>query len=406
MKYGRRILFLSPQPFFQWRGSPIRVAFDVEALVELGFEVDLLTLPFGEDRRIRGVRVIRVPNVLGRRDLPIGPSCVKAVYGLLLAMYAAAFALRRRYTALHGIEEAAALALPAALLGRTKLVYEKHSDPSSYRGGRIRNLVMDVYARVERFTARRADAVIGTGPGLVEQVRATGTRAPVYHIFDIPSSRVDASDAQIAAVRERLVRKPDDVLATYVGSFAAYQGVDLMFEAIPLTVAAHPNVRFVVIGGAPEEIAARRVWLRERNVPETSVVFPGKCAPDELPAWLAASDILLSPRLAGVNTPLKLLDYLKAGRAIVATDTPANRLLLDESRAVLTAPDPPALAGGISRLVADADLCARLGRAGRERILTRYNLAEFTRRLGFCYERMLGAESGNGAGGIGEQACR
>jgi glycosyltransferase involved in cell wall biosynthesis len=274
----------------------------------------------------------------------------------------------------------------AALRG-SRLVFEKHSDPSSYKKGLLRNLIMALYSKAERFSIRHADACIGTGPGLAAQIRKAGGKA-VHDISDIPSSQVEADPARAAAIRAGWLRTPDDVLAAYVGSFAVYQGVDLLFEAIPQVLAGNSKVRFVVIGGTTEEIAQRREWLRARNV-EDSVIFPGRIAPDALPDYLAASDILLSPRRAGVNTPLKLLDYLKAGGAIVATDLEANRLILDESNAMLTPPDAKHFAAGILRLAADAGLRKRLAEDGRKLIDRTYNYAEFKRRLGLCYEDLF-----------------
>ena len=75
-----RVLFISPQPFFQWRGSPIRVGFDVRALAGLGYDVDFLTLPVGEEMQIPGVRIVRVPNLFRVAQVPIGPSAVKLAF--------------------------------------------------------------------------------------------------------------------------------------------------------------------------------------------------------------------------------------------------------------------------------------------------------------------------------------
>ncbi|MDI6774780.1 MAG: glycosyltransferase [Verrucomicrobiota bacterium] len=385
----KKVLFISPQPFFQWRGSPIRVGFDVMALAELGFEVDLLTLPMGEDKAISGVRVVRVPNPFGVRNVPIGPSLLKAAFDALLLFRGLGLALRNRYDALHGVEEAGALGVVIAGLTRSRLVFEKHSDPSSYRLGWLRNLIMRLYALIERFTARHADAVIGTGPGLVEQIRRAGTQAAVHHIPDIPSSLAEPDRGRTEEIRRTLRRDERDVLITYVGSFAVYQGADLLFEAMPDVVRREPRARFVVIGGTPKEIAERQRALRER-VSAGAVAFVGKIHPDELPNYLAASDILLSPRLAGVNTPLKLLDYLKAGGAIVATDVESNRLILDETIAVLVAPTPETLSDGIVGLMADEPRRRRLGREGRKRIEATHNYGTFKRKLGECYCQMLG----------------
>ncbi len=367
-----RVLFLSPQPFFQWRGSPIRVDYNLRALSELGFEVDLVTLPFGEDRSIAGVTLHRVKNIPGLRDLPIGPSFGKLLFDAKIFLRALRLLRHNRYEVVHGVEDAGFLGVFLARRHRCLLVYEKHSDPASYRKKGLRNLVMAAYARVEAFTMRHADAVIATGPGLAEAVRRLCPGTPCHHIPDIPSSLAEADPGRVQALRASFRKDEKEVLALYVGSFAVYQGIDLLFAAIPEAIRREPRLRVLVIGGTEGEIAQRRAFLEKEGAAE-SVTFLGKMAPDELPSSLAAVDILLSPRISGNNTPLKLLDYLKAGRAILATDVEANRLLLDEGNAAFAPPEAGAFAEALAALAGSAEERARLARGGRHLIDTHYN---------------------------------
>lgn len=384
-----KVLFISSQPFFQWRGSPIRVGFDVQALAESGYAVDLLTLGIGEPREIPGVRVLRVANPFRRRNIAIGPSLSKLFFDVLLLFRGLGLAIRNRYAAVHGVEDAGLVALAIARLTGARFVFEKHSDPASYRKKALRNMVMAAYAVVERFMVRRADAVIGTGPGLVAQARKLGARGAVHHIFDIPSSLARAAPEQVAAARQKFLRAPDEILVLYVGSFAVYQGMDLMFDAMPAVFRGSARARWIVIGGAPLEIEQRKAWLANWNI-EERVSFPGKIHPDELAAYLAAADILLSPRISGVNTPLKLLDYCKAGRAIVATDNSANRQILNEECALFAPPQPEPFAGAILRLLEDGALRDRLGRGALRLFEEEYNYDRFKERLAACYAGLWG----------------
>jgi glycosyltransferase involved in cell wall biosynthesis len=383
------VLLIAPQPFYEWRGSPIRVGFDAMALAGLGFDVDLLVMPVGAERAIPGVRVFRAPNPLRFRTLPIGPSARKALLDVFLLARALGLAGRRRYAVVHGIEDAGPIAALAARRCGARVVFEKHSDPASYRGGLLRNLVMAAYRQAEAFSVRRADAVIATGPGLVEQVRRTDPGKPAHHIPDIPSSLAGADAERAAEVRRGWLPAPDALLALYVGSFAAYQGLDLVFGSVPLVRSRDRRVHYIVIGGSGAEIDERRRWLEARGCAD-AVTFAPKVPPDELPSSLAAADLLLAPRIAGTNTPLKLLDYLKAGRAVVATDHPANRQILAPETAELVSPlTPEAFAEGILRLAADPARRTALAAAGAKLLAGTYNFAEFQRRLRACYAPLV-----------------
>ena len=384
-----RVLLISPQPYFAWRGSSIRVKFNVRALADLGCQVDLLTIPIGDDEPETPARVIRVWNLFGSKSISIGPSPLKLWFDLLLLIRGVGLVLRNRYDVIHGTEEAGFLAwLLARLVGR-KCVYEKHSDAAGYRKGVLRNLLLSAYLGVEKFTCRHADLVICTGPGLYRQALEISPGSRVHDIFDIPSSLVEPTPEALERARGEMDPEGNRVLACYVGSFAVYQGIDVVFDAMPEVVAEEASVRFIIIGGSPAEIEARRATLSAAGIEDDRVRFLGLIPPDELPAWLGAADILMAPRKAGVNTPLKVLDYFKAGGAIVATDTPANRLILDESCARLVAFSARGFAGGILDLARNPSARGEIALEGRKRYEEKFNFRVFTRLLGEAYDDMM-----------------
>jgi len=384
----KKILFISPQPFFQWRGSPIRVGFNVLALTKLGYKVDLLTLPVGEDKEFENGRVIRVANPLSIENVPIGPSFLKIFFDILIFYKGLRLCMKNNYAVIHGVEEAGIMAVILAKFFGAKSIFEKHSDPFSYKKGLLKNSFLAFYAQVEKLTVRLCDGVIGTGKGLVAQVEKMGYKTRAFHIFDIPSSLEEPLAEKVDQLRNELVKGKDEVLVTFVGSFALYQGVDLMFAAIPEVVKQNAYIRFIIIGGTEDEIAVKRTILKQQGVDE-AVTFLGKIAPDALPEYLYASDILLSPRISGVNTPLKILDYMKAGKAIMATDVPSHRLLLDEMTAVFAKPTPRQLTIALDRLAGDKKKREKMGAAGRSLYETKYNFDNYRQQLSKCYEYVL-----------------
>ncbi len=382
-----RVLFISTQPFFQWRGSSIRVKFNLLALESLGYEVDLLTLPIGEDDAEVRSRVYRVWSLPGVSNIPIGPSAPKLVFDLFLLVRAFMLGINRRYQVVHATEEGGMIAWLVARLTGARCIYEKHSDPAAYRKGGLRNMVMAMYRSTEVFTTRRSDSVICTGPGLAEQARKYSPDADIHHIPDIPSSLHEPDDVEIRRARQKLTVHDGEVVVTYVGSFAVYQGIELLFETMPIVLSSTDKVRFVIIGGEKPEIEEFRARLGS-FVPR--VCFLGRIDPNNLPAYLKASDIVLAPRRAGINTPLKILDYFKAGTAIVATDTQANRLILDGDCAHLCEFDANAFAIAIRELANNPEERSRLAENGRRLYETRFNFEVFQQKLAAVYDPLLG----------------
>lgn len=361
------------------------------ALSEAGYSIDFLTLPIGEDQPIAGVSVYRVGNPFKIKDIPIGPSSWKIFFDILIFFKALSLCKKNRYLVIHGIEEAGFISCLLAGIFKTKCIFEKHSDPESHKSGIIKNSILWLYRRIEKAIVRMADAVICTGPGLVKQVDSMGTTTPAYNIPDIPSSLQEPSTEEVVLKNSQLVKNDGEIVVTFVGSFAVYQGIDLLFAALPEVVRADTRARFVLIGGSYGQIEEKKATLSKLGVAE-NVTFLGKIPPDALPAYLAASDILLSPRISGMNTPLKVLDYLKAGRAIVASDRPSNRLLLDDDTAIFAPAEPLTYAEAMVSLLQNDAKRETLGRNCRRLYEKSYTFDNHRRRLQKCYDSL----SGNG----------
>ena len=381
----KRVLFIASKPFFPWRSSCIRAGHDLLALTQLGYEVDFLTVPIGSHQPIPAVRLLRVPNVLFARNLPEGASLRKFVFDLLLLAYGGVLVLRNRYAVVHGLDDGGVVAWAVGRLGRSAVVFEKHADTSHAVGGAWRRFLARIYQRAERCALRRADTAIGAGPELVPAMQAMGCGSRACRIPDIPSSLDTPPDAHVAECRARLTRNVDDLLVTYVGSFASFQGLDVLFGAIPRVCTEDSRVHFVVVGGSAGELARQQRALGRKGL-QHAVTFLGRVTPSELAAVLAASDILVAPRLEGAVAPMKVLDYLQSGTAIVATDRPANRDVLTPDVAELTLPTPDAFAAGILALCRNPARRYELGQRGRERIAQTHRFEPFRDSLRCCYD--------------------
>ena len=105
-----------------------------------------------------------------------------------------------------------------------------------------------------------------------------------------------------------------------------------------------------------------------------------------MPLYLKQADILCSPRLKGVNTPMKIYSYMLAGRAILATDIASHSQVLDSTCAMLVSPTPQAMAEGWSAVIASRHLRSSLGEQAAERASTLYCESAFDARLKTAYQ--------------------
>ena len=211
--------------------------------------------------------------------------------------------------------------------------------------------------------------------GLVVLTRAAAEK---YVALGCPAGRVavvpDAVDVEAfgrceqAEARRSLGIAPDAALVMYVGQMYAWKGVHILAEAARKLP---PDCLVWLVGGTPEDLPRIEQALRERPAPGVRLV--GYVNPTEVPRYLAAADVAVLPNSAQSDnsryytSPLKLFEYLAAGRPVVASDLPALReVLRDGENALLVAPDDPgALARGIRRLLDDRQLAGRLAAQGR-----------------------------------------
>jgi glycosyltransferase involved in cell wall biosynthesis len=171
----------------------------------------------------------------------------------------------------------------------------------------------------------------------------------------------------------------------YSGTFEEYQGLPDLIDAIPLVLAQAPSARFVFVGAqAADDLPDRAAGLIGAGVLRVVDRQPR----DEMGSFLAMADVLVSPRAYGGNLPLKIFDYLAAGRPIVATDIPTHRSVLDEDRAVLVAPEAAELARGILTLLADPAKAGRLAAAGRSYARTHLGWDGFVRSVATLYHEV------------------
>ena len=227
---------------------------------------------------------------------------------------------------------------------------------------------------------RRSRVVIVICPSLEETVRQIEPTAQVVLIENAPGSAEDqatASDA--AAVRSGFGLDPSTPVVLYTGTFEVYQGLDLLFAAMAVVRAQRPDARLLLAGGKVDQVAKARAEAKAAGI-EDVAIFAGERPAAEIPAYLLACDALVSPRSRGTNTPLKLYQYLRSGKPIVATRLLTHTQVLSDDTAILTGTSPREFAEGIVAALTDKVRAERVGRQARELAETKYSYQAYLER--------------------------
>jgi glycosyltransferase involved in cell wall biosynthesis len=351
-----------------------------EAIAGAGHSIDLVTYGFGADVALpAGVRVVRAGRLPFVRRVPIGPSLLKVALDARVLVRAVRL-LRvdgGRYDAIQGFEEGAWLARALSRLFDVPFVYDMDSDIETQLGeSRWFRWLLPLARRIDHGAVREALAVLTVCSTLSERVHRLAPGKPVFQIEDAPNV-TEFADHRTAreevARRWRLAAGP---LIVYTGNLEPYQGVDILVRAAPLVGAERPDASFLIVGGDHARVARLRELASGVGASER-VVLLGERPESEMASFLAAADVLVSPRSLGTNTPLKLYAYLMSGRPVVATDRPVHTQLLSAEEAALAAPNPAGLAAAILDVLHDPERAARIARNAARLVTERYSPAAF-----------------------------
>ena len=371
------ILVVAPHPFLAPRGTPFSVYYRTLVMAEHGARVDVLTYGSGQDVDVPGVQVRRIPRLRALEPVPVGPSWQKALLDVLMVVWTIGLLLRHRYDAVHAHEEAVFWCRFLKPVFRFKLIYDMHSSlPQQLGNFHYTNsrLLIGMFRWLETTSLQAADVVVTICPALQDFAMAKGVlpRSLLLienSIFDDVRLQRPAQAESGGSTHGAMPFAPDGRVILYAGTFEVYQGVELLVEAFAQVAGVVPDARLLLVGGSEEQVQRLRSLVATRRLSD-KCQLTGQVPKAVAARFTRAASVLVSPRLHGSNTPLKIYEQLASGRPLVATRIDAHTQVLDDSVCWLVAPDPASFAAGLTAALTDR-------RAAEERSL---NAAELYRR--------------------------
>jgi 1,2-diacylglycerol 3-alpha-glucosyltransferase len=351
-----RIAMAAACPFPYPQGSQVLISQLAAALQRRGHVVGLVTYHRGVGQPPAGVEIHRIPALPGLGPVRAGPSWRKPLLDLLLVreLLQAVHAWRSDVIHTHNMEGLVAALLVRRLTG-VPVIYHAHNAMglelhTYFRSGLGRWAGGMVGRWVDAHLPRHADYCIILDDRATAYFRERG----VERLQVIPPG-IDLEPGEGDRARGQLDSGP---IVLYAGNLDRYQDLDLLLTAFQRVVDVEPDAQLILSTNAePGRLQAQADAL---GIDGQTTFFPA----DDFGTvrdLLAAADVAVCPRQVCMGFPIKLLNYMAAGRAIVASEGSACGLRHLENGWVVGSGDSAEMAAAILALVDDPVLARRLG---------------------------------------------
>jgi len=382
-----KILMIAPQPFFQPRGTPISVMHRLNTLSKLGHEIDLVTYHLGQNIPFENVNYHRIPNIPFIKKIKVGPSKTKIIVDFVMIFKVLQLLLKNKYDVIHSHEEAGFFGAWFAKRFGTMHLYDMHSSLpqqlTNFKFTKLKFLIKS-FERLEERTIEKSDALITICPELYNYVSKLFPEKKQVLIENVADNSDVFSEENADLNIKDQYKLNSNTIILYAGTFEPYQGLDLLIESSNDVISKFKNVTFTLVGGSPGQVERYRQQVNRKKLND-HFVFTGQVSPELVPKFLDVADILVTPRIEGNNTPLKIYSYLKSGKPIVATNHITHTQVLNDRVAVLTNCDAKSFAEGLIKILDDENLRNEISQNAKALAEEKYSYNSYVQKTATIY---------------------
>ncbi|HYC54797.1 MAG TPA: glycosyltransferase family 4 protein [Candidatus Binatia bacterium] len=369
----RRIALVAACPFPSPQGSQVFVGQMAEALARAGHDVHLLTYGQGFAVHGRGYRHHRIRRLPGDDSARSGPTPLKPVLDAMMVAALVRLCRTERIELVHAHNyEAAVAALAARALTGVPVVYHSHNllgdELETYFASQAaRALARRLGRMLDDSIPRRADHAIALCTFSADRLARGGCARGRLSVL-APAVSDDGIQAVDLAARGSLGLEADDFVVGYCGNLDGYQNLDLLLEAmVRLNAERHPRrVRLLLASHRIGPELKPKLHSMGLTHAVSLVEVRGYT---EARGAVGACDVLTLPRRLGSGYPIKLLNYMSAGKAVVVAGCGSKVIRDGIDGLVVADDDASALAGAITRCAGEPALVEALGTQARRTYL-------------------------------------
>jgi len=246
---------------------------------------------------------------------------------------------------------------------------------------------------LETYALKHADHVTTICEGLKTDIVARGI--PETKVTVIPNA-VDVEKFRFGVPADEQLKRDlglaGRTVVGFIGSFYAYEGLDLLVQALPRVLQERPDARLLLVGGGPQERALRDA-VRAAGL-QDKVVFAGRVPHGDVQRYYSVVDVFAYPRhsmrLTELVTPLKPLEAMAQGQLLVASDVGGHRELIRDGQTgmLFKAGSAQALADAILRLLEARSRWPQMREQGRRFVEKERNWPRSVARYAPVFSRL------------------
>ncbi|MBN1541005.1 glycosyltransferase, partial [candidate division KSB1 bacterium] len=352
---------------------------------------------YGEDVPIERLTIHRSRRLPGVHKVKIGPSKTKVFLDIGLYFRSKKLLKNSTYDLLHTHEEASFWGVNFARRFKIPHLYDMHSSlPQQLDNFKFTrsHLIKSVFRYLEKRTITSANAVITICPELQRHVESNYPQTTSVLIENVAdNSLVFPTNDKDRDLLQRRFGLEGKRVVLYYGTFETYQGIDLLINSaeILLQEKLDADLHFLLVGGSEEQVRCYRSVVQRKGL-ESAFTFTGFVPPQLIPGLIDIAEILVSPRLEGNNSPLKIYSYLRSGRPIVATRHITHTQVLSSRIAILTDIHPGAFARGISELLIAPERGRELARQAGLLADEKYSYTDYLKKVEWIVSQATGMD--------------
>jgi glycosyltransferase involved in cell wall biosynthesis len=394
-KMKHKVIMVAACPFPANHGSPGAIREMSEALVELGHEVHILTYPIKEDIPVIGPIIHRVNfPFLNKNKVTVGPALEKFIYDPLMVFRLIWLIWRHNIDVIHAHNyEGALIGWFAKVITRRPMLYNAVNNM-------VDELVTYDFIWSKKFASKLAvlldktipfggDFIIAVSDSLKEYLIKLGISEAKIQVLPCGVNAKMFASKEKADAREKYGFKADDKIVIYTGSLDHFQRIDYLLKATALLKPKIGNLKLVLSANIanPKDLQDVNQQMNDLDIADITTIVEGLPL-EELPDYLALSDVATLPRTDCPGHPVKILNYMGGNVAIVGFTGAAKGLHHMKNAYLAEDHNVQQFADGIELLFSKPQIAEELASQARKTLGELYEWKVLCKGIAIIYEML------------------